>query len=851
VIGVALRGLLGRKLRSVLTAFAIVLGVAMISGSFVLTDTLGKTIDGVYEESYKEADAVISSKHAITTQDGDNEKPPFSADVLSEVQGLPGVRTAAGELSDTATLVDHKGKPIGKADTGTGVGVDAATGTSLSPLSLATGEWPRGSRQIAIDKSTADDEQFKVGDTIGAFADGPVRKYEITGLVRFGELDSLAGATIAVFDMPTAGTLFDKQGKLDQILVGAKPGVSEAELVRQIDPLLTETTEVKTAAAQAESESQDSQDGMGIFRMILLAFGGIALFVGSFVIANTLSITVAQRMRELATLRTLGASRKQVLSSVVLESVVVGTIASVFGLFAGLGIAKGLYALLAATGLDIPQETLVLAPRTVLVSIGVGTLIALLASLRPAIRATRIAPIAAVREGAVMPASRFARYALPVSLVVSVVAIALFSYGSFASGLDTKVRLISLAGGVLLLFVGVAMVAQRVVRPLASILGMPGARIGGSAGKLARQNAMRNPARTASTAAAIMIGLSLITFVAVLGQGLRSSFTSAVDELFVADYNVSGGDNPLSSKAAPAIAKAPGVEAVSEIREGEAKIGSKSIGVTGVDANLTKVVDMKWSSGSGSVPAQLGTDGAFVTKPYAEDHSLKIGSPVTVKTPTGKVLRLHVDGVFDEPKGGSPFGEVSISTAAFDRAFADHDNTFTLLNVTGEPNDEATAALEQSVAAFPTAEVQTRDEFKDSQLSEMKMMLNMLYALLGLSVLVSLFGVVNTLVLSVFERTRELGMLRAIGMTRRQVRRMIRHESIVTALIGAALGIGVGIFLAALATKALSDYGMVFSVPVGALTAFVVVAIAAGMLAAILPARRASRLNVLKALQYE
>jgi putative ABC transport system permease protein len=851
VIGVALRGLLGRKLRSVLTAFAIVLGVAMISGSFVLTDTLGKTIDGVYEESYKEADAVISSKHAITTQDGDNEKPPFSADVLSEVQGLPGVRTAAGELSDTATLVDHKGKPIGKADTGTGVGVDAATGTSLSPLSLATGEWPRGSRQIAIDKSTADDEQFKVGDTIGAFADGPVRKYEITGLVRFGELDSLAGATIAVFDMPTAGTLFDKKGKLDQILVGAKPGVSEAELVRQIDPLLTETTEVKTAAAQAESESQDSQDGMGIFRMILLAFGGIALFVGSFVIANTLSITVAQRMRELATLRTLGASRKQVLSSVVLESVVVGAIASVFGLFAGLGIAKGLYALLAATGLDIPQETLVLAPRTVLVSIGVGTLIALLASLRPAIRATRIAPIAAVREGAVMPASRFARYALPVSLVVSVVAIALFSYGSFASGLDTKVRLISLAGGVLLLFVGVAMVAQRVVRPLASILGMPGARIGGSAGKLARQNAMRNPARTASTAAAIMIGLSLITFVAVLGQGLRSSFTSAVDELFVADYNVSGGDNPLSSKAAPAIAKAPGVEAVSEIREGEAKIGSKSIGVTGVDANLTKVVNMKWSSGSGSVPAQLGTDGAFVKKPYAEDHSLKIGSPVTVKTPTGKVLRLHVDGVFDEPKGGSPFGEVSISTAAFDRAFADHDNAFTLLNVTGEPNDEATAALEQSVAAFPTAEVQTRDEFKDSQLSEMKMMLNMLYALLGLSVLVSLFGVVNTLVLSVFERTRELGMLRAIGMTRRQVRRMIRHESIVTALIGAALGIGVGIFLAALATKALSDYGMVFSVPVGALTAFVVVAIAAGMLAAILPARRASRLNVLKALQYE
>jgi putative ABC transport system permease protein len=260
---------------------------------------------------------------------------------------------------------------------------------------------------------------------------------------------------------------------------------------------------------------------------------------------------------------------------------------------------------------------------------------------------------------------------------------------------------------------------------------------------------------------------------------------------------------------------------------------------------------MKWSSGSDRVPAQLGADGAFVTKPYADDHSLEIGSPVTLKTPTGKVLRLEVEGVFDEPKGGSPFGEVSISTAAFDGAFADRDNSFTLMNVTGEPNDATTAALEQAVAAFPTADVQTRDEFKDGQLSEMTMLLNMLYALLGLSVLVSLLGVVNTLVLSVFERTRELGMLRAIGMTRRQVRRMIRHESIVTALIGAALGIAVGIFLAALATRALSDYGMVFSVPVRALSVFVVIAIVAGMLAAILPARRASRLNVLKALQYE
>jgi putative ABC transport system permease protein len=851
MIGVALKGLLGRKLRAVLTAFAIVLGVAMISGSFVLTDTLGKTIDGVFEQSYENTDAVISSKHAVKTDEGDKEKPPFSDNVLAKVQDLPGVRVAKGEVEATTTLVDKKGDPIGKADQGSGVGFDSASDTSLTPLKLASGEWPRDG-QIAIDKSTADKEHFAVGDTIAAFADGPVRKYEISGTVRFGDLDSLAGTTIAVFDMPTGARLFGKQGKLDQIRVGAKPDVSETELASQIRPLLSETIEVQTATAQAASDSKDSKDGMGIFRTILLAFGGIALFVGSFVIANTLAITVAQRMRELATLRTLGASRKQVLGSVILESVVVGVIASIIGLFAGLGIAKGLYALLAATGIDLPNERLVLAPRTVLVSITVGTLIALLASLRPAIRATRVAPIAAVREGAVLPASRFARFAVPVSLLVTTIAVALFSYGSFANGLDTKVRLITLAGGVLLLFVGVAMVAPRIVRPLASILGAPGARIGGSAGKLARQNAMRNPTRTASTAAAIMIGISLITFVAVLGQGLRTSFTSAVDELFVADYNVSGGtDTALSNKAAPAVSKASGVEVVSEVRDAEAKVGGKTVMVSGVDRNLTKVVNMKWSAGSESVPAQLGKDGAFVTKPYADDHALAIGSPVTVKTPAGKVMRLHVDGVFDEPKGGSPFGDVSVSTTAFDNAFADHGNTFTLVNVTGEPNDEATANLEQAVGAFPTAEVQTRDEFKAAQLGNLNKTLNLLYALLGLSVIVSLLGVVNVMVLSVFERTRELGMLRAIGMTRRQVRRMVRHESIVTALIGAALGIGVGIFLAALATKALSGYGMVFALPYGAITAFVVVAIAAGMLAAILPARRASRLNVLEALQYE
>jgi putative ABC transport system permease protein len=848
VIGVALKGLLGRKLRAILTGFAIVLGVAMISGAFVLTDTLGKSYDGIYTDSYKATDAVITSKQAIKTSDGSKEAPAFSAAVLSEVASLPGVRFAQGAIEDESRLVDTNGKAIGKDGEGLAIGVDPTADQSLNPIQLVSGHWPQGDGEIAIDKATAAAHDFTVSETVGAFGDGPLANYEISGIVRFGSEDSIGGATISVYDLATAQKLFDKRGKFDVIRVGAKSGVTDAQLVRQIDPLLSVTTQVKTSEAQASADSKETQKSLSVFKYFLLGFGGIALFVGAFVIANTLAITVAQRMRELATLRTLGASRRQVLGSIALESLVIGLIGSIVGLFLGLGIAMAMTALL------LPSSGgLVFSTRTIVVSIGVGTLITLLASLRPALRATRVEPIAAVREGAVMPPSRLARYAVAVSAVVGTVSIALFSYGVFGDGLEIKVRIVALVTGVLLMFVAVATIASRVVKPLAFILGAPAARFGGASGRLARQNAVRNPSRTASTAAAVMIGLALITFVAVIGQGFKTSFTSAVDSEFIGDYSLSAGNNGqlLTNQAAKAVAKTPGVEAVSEIRSGDAKVDGKTVMVTGVDGNVTKVIAVDWASGSDSTPAGLGSDGAFVLKRYADDHSLNLGSPLIVKTPSGRLLNLHVSGIVDPPKGGSPFGQVSVSTATFDSVFADHDNDLTLLNIRGGASAANTVRLEQSLAAFPSAVVETRDEFKATRTGDLDQTLKILYALLGLSVIVSLFGVINTLVLSVFERTRELGMLRAIGMTRRQVRRMIRQESIVTALIGATLGIVVGLFLAAMTTAAVAQYGIVFAVPAGTLVVFVGVAILAGMLAAILPARRASKLNILKALQYE
>jgi len=846
MITVALRGLLGRKLRATLTAFAIVLGVAMVSGSFVLTDTIQKSFDGSYGDTYKNADVVVSSKSAISSA-GNGSAPGFSEHLLRRVRSLPDVAGTFGSVGGAVGLVGRDGKEIGPG--GGAMSTDPTGDQTLNQVELVRGDWPRKPGEIAIDESTAASDTYDVGNSIGAFGDGPVRRYRVAGIVRFKSTDA-GGGTFAVFDLPTAQRLVDKSGRLDEIQVAARHGVSAAVLAKEIRPLLPPTAQVRTAEAQVEKASSDTAKGLGIFRKVLLAFGGIALFVGSFVIANTMSITVAQRTRELATLRTLGASRRQVLRSVVLESVVVGVLASIVGLFLGLGIAQALISLLDALGLRIPGSGLVFATRTVVISLLVGSLIALLASLRPALRATRVEPIAAVREGATLPASRLARYGLVTSLGVIALAVVILGYGVFTNGLAIGVRMLALGFGSILLFIGVTLVAPRLMRPLVAVLGAPGARIAGTAGELARDNARRNPTRTASTAAALMIGLALITFVAILGQGLRSSFTDAVNKQFIGDYAVLSNGNPVTDEAARAAGTAPHVEALSEIRQGSARVFGKTVDVNGVDRNLTKVIGMTWKRGSDAVPAQLGRHGAFVAEDYAKSHDLTLGSPLRLKTPTGNILHLQVEGIFEEPtNGNSPFGRIAMSTPTYDANFSGRENSFTMVNVRGGPNAANTANLNRALADFPDAQVKTRDEFKDGQIKQMETLLNIVYALLGLSVIVSLFGIVNTLVLSVFERTRELGMLRAVGMTRRQVRRMIRHESVITALIGGVLGIALGLVLGALLAARIEF--IVFTLPVTQLVIFAVATIVVGILAAIFPARRASRLNILNALQYE
>jgi putative ABC transport system permease protein len=849
----ALRGILGRKLRTVLTAFAIVLGVATVSGTYVLTDSIDKAFSSIFTTSRQGSDAVISGKSAFDLSgDSGVTAPPFDESLLAKVRALPDVDQADGQVnSDNTQLIGKDGKAVvyGGAPN---LGFSIARGSSpFNPLTLVSGSWP-GSNEVVIDKSTAKKEHFEVGQMVGVQAEGPVRRLRLSGIVKFGSVSTIGGATLAGFDLPTAQTLFDRSGKLDEIAVKAKPGVTGDALVKQINEILPPATQVRTGKAQAHEDAKDTNSFISFLQKFLLGFGGVALFVGSFVIANSLSITIAQRTRELATLRTLGASRRQVLRSIIIEALVVGTLAAVVGLFLGLALAKGLFKLFDAVGFTLPNQGLIFETRTVIVSLVVGIVVTLLASLRPAVRATRVPPIAAVREGATLPEGRFARFRLPAAILLAALGFGSLLYGLFAPNLGTAAILLFLLGGALLVFFGVALLSVRLVPPLAGLLGWPPSKFGGTAGTLARENAQRNPQRTASTASALMIGLALVTLVSILAAGIISSFRGAVNDIWKnADYAVTAQNNfsPIPIAAADAIAKTPGVTAVGNVRAGEARAFGHTFNATAVNPEAKQMFDLEWKQGSSDVIATLGDDGAFVDDGYAKDHNLELGSPVPLTFPNGTQELFNVKGIFKSPTGGSPFGPVTISQAAWDRHVANPENLYSFVLMEGGQTAANEAKLNETLNAFPNAKVATRQKFIDNQISGLSSILNVLYVLLALSVIVSLFGIVNTLVLTVFERTREIGMLRAIGMTRRQVRRMIRYESVITALIGAAIGIALGIVLAGLLIARI-DF-IVLSVPVGQLVIFAVAAIFVGIIAAIFPARRAARLNVLEALQYE
>jgi putative ABC transport system permease protein len=844
-----LKGLLTRKLRTVLTAIAIILGVATVSGTFVLTDSIDKAFDSIFTEVYSGTDATVTPKSPFDTGDGSGTtEPSFDESLLATVRAVPDVADAIGGVaSENAQLVqDGKAIAFGGAPN-LGFSVDPSK-PKFNTLTLVKGRWP-GPNEVVVDAGTADKKDLVVGSPIGVQVEGPVETLKISGFVKLGGVSSIGGATLTGFDLPTAQRLFGKEGTLDQIRAAAKPGVSPQRLVSEIRKVLPPNTEVRTGTAQAREDASDTDAFISFLRYFLLAFGLIALFVGAFVIVNSLSITIAQRTRELATLRTLGASRRQVQASVVLEALVMGILASIVGLFLGLGLASGLFSLFDAVGFTLPNNGILLETRTVVISLLLGILVTLIASFFPALRATRVPPIAAVREGAELPPGRFHRFRTPLAAVLTALGFALLILGLFSHGTSTV--LILLIVGTLLVFIGVAMLSAPFIPALSGLLGWPATKIGGAAGTLARDNARRNPQRTASTASALMIGLALVTLVATLAAGITASFKGAVNDIFTGDYAITAQNNfsPIPISIGKAAAQAPGVQSAGSVRTGETLIFGGSEFTTAVTPGAKDVIRLQWTEGSQDVLANLGPDGAFVDNDFADDHNLTIGSSIPVMFVTGKTRTFTVKGIFDPPTGGSPFGPVTISAATWDEMNPQPKDLYTFLTVSGGASDANAASLEQALAGFPNAKVQTRQQFIDNQIGALNSILNILYVLLALSIIVSLFGIVNTLVLTVFERTREIGMLRAIGLTRRQTRRMIRHESVITALIGAFVGIVLGLILAGLLIAKV-DF-LIFSFPTTQVIVFAIAAVIVGILAAIFPARRAAKLNPLEALHYE
>ena len=852
MIAIALRGLATRKLRSVMVAFAVVLGVAMIAGSFVLTDTIRSAFTGIYKESTAGSDAIISGKPIVDgSLNGDASIPEA---LLQQVRTTEGVKAAAGGISSDfgARLTDHSGKLVDtKGAASLAIGF-APADAAFSPLRLASGRWASGPSEVVLDQASATNLTYRLGESIRIAGQTTTSTFTIVGTATVGGSTSIGGATVAAFDLPTAQRLVGLEGRLSEIDVAAHPGVSGEQLVTRIAPTLPATAQVLTRDQEQAAQIKDVDRGLGFIKQFLLAFAGLALFVGAFVIFNTLSITVAQRTRELATLRLIGASGKQIRRSVVAEGAILGAIASVVGLGAGIGLAKGLNALFAASGLDMPQAAMVIAPRTVIWSLAVGTVVTVIASLVPAIRATRIAPTAAVREG--LPSASGGRRHTVITGAAAVVAgVGVAGAALLADGIEIKTRLLALAVALIVMFIGVGLVLPLLIGPIARIVGAPSARFFGEAGKLGRDNATRNPGRTAATASALMVGLALIACVASLGQGLRQSDRNAISNQVSATHIVSSEDGftPLPITVGTTVARVGSVTVASSIRQEQAAASTGEVTVSGIDpTTIGSVLNVAWSSGSAATFTALGAGDAIVSDTFAKDAKLNVGSRTRIQTPDGTFFPLTVTGIYKPSRFDSILGPVVVSHETFDGSFVRPADGITLVTVAGA-TAAGTTTLAAALADRPDARILDKAAWVTDRAAGIDQLLNLLYVLLGLSVAIALLGMVNTLALSVMERTRELGTLRAVGASRRQLRRMVRHESIVVALIGAAVGLPVGVGLAALVTRALSDYDVSLSLPIGGLVSIALVALLAAVLAASGPARRASRVQVVRALAQE
>jgi putative ABC transport system permease protein len=851
VTGVILGGLVERKLRSALTAIAVLLGVAMIAGTYVLTDQIRTGFEDLQSTAYSGVDVELSPKDAFSSQF--SLPRPLKERLVERVGRVPGVARAEGALwAPGALVIDGELK---KSSGGGGTIVTASLDEPFRAETVVDGRLPRGSGEVALIRATAEKYDLGPGDRIGVATHRGIVPVAVVGSYEFGDSD-VGGTDVVSAPLDDVQAWFDRRGEVSSIDVAAEDGVSPKQLVQQIESVVPQRVQVRTGDAAAEETAADINDQIGGFlKPALLAFAGAALLVGAFIIFNTFTITVAERTREFAMLRTLGATRRQIVLSVALEALAIGATASLVGLGLGLLFAKGTAQLFEAVGLGVPTGGLELAPRTIAISLLVGIGVTQLAAVIPARRATRVPPIAALQRGDQEIPTRARRWTPWVAGLVVVLGVGMLVAGLSGGG-PASSRLSVMGGGVVLLFIGLALSSRWFVRPLAGAIGWPLERLFEEPGLLARENAMRNPARTATTAAALMVGLGLVVFVAVFANGIKASFDATVTRVVRADLIVrSDTMQPIPAAAADAVAATPEVASSSSVLLDQMKVnGKKSSPLTdvmnGVDpSTIERLYEIDWVSGGPKVLGELRGDNVLVEEQFSKAHRVGVGDSFRIQTPTGGRARLNVIGVYNDPQ---MLQGTIVSQALFSEVSSARDPWLIFAHtISGVPADRAEHAVENAVEPFPVASVKSRSEFADAETEVLDQFVYLLYALLGMSVVISLFGIANSLFLSIHERTREFGLLRAVGATRSQVRQMVRYESVITAVIGGLLGIGVGSLFAFLVTQSLDDLGLGFEPPPGQLAIFLGLAVVVGVIAAAAPARRGARLQVLEALHAE
>ncbi len=848
---VTVKGIVAHQLRYALTALAVLLGVAFIVGTFVLTDTINATFDGLYSQVYQGTSAVVRAKQPFNPGvNFTNQRQRIDGSLLSTVLKVPGVKAASLGIEGYAQLVGRNGKPIGVAANGPPTLGEAWTDVAaLNPLRMQPGgEPPRTGSQVVIDKHSADVGHFKVGDKVVVLTQLPPATYTVTGIVTWGSADSPLGASITAFTPATAARVLGQPGKVDAINIEAAPGVTQSELVSRLQAVI-HNGKIEVVSGQAiTAEAQDSvHQALSFISVFLLVFAFIALFVGSFVIFNTFSITVAQRMRELALLRAVGASRAQVMASVLGESLVIGVVASAAGLGAGIGLAIALKAALAALGFNIPATGLVINSRTIIVGLAVGTVITLVSALSPARRASRIPPVAAMQDVAAEPrqlsAGRMARGA-----VLAAGGAAVLGWGLFAHP-GNRVALVG--AGAAAVFVGIAILGPFVARPVSRLLGAPLA-MRGATGKLAQQNAMRNPTRTAATAAALMVGVTLVSLMTIVASSTKASVDSIIGSAVRADFVVSsggiaGGASGFSPSLERSLDALPQVSTTAGFRSGIVQLYGKATPIVATDpVKASQLFNIGVSHGQ---LANMSSSGIAVSAQVAGSRQLKIGSPVVVTFPSAGRKIYTVQVIYSVRNLAGDFVLPLAAVANFP-----HPLDIAVF-VKLAPGVSATAgrhAIQGVLASYPNVTLLDQAQYRAQQEQQVNQMLNLVYGLLGLAVCIALIGIANTLALSVYERTRELGLLRAVGTTRGQLRSIVRGESVIISLLGTLEGLALGMIFGWAIITALHAQGVTHLViPGEQLLVLAVLAGFAGVVAAISPSRRAARLNVLEAVTTE